>query len=194
MKVGLDGVLAQQANVGKSGFKYAYRNIRFMRAALQSVPGRSTSTGLCFKNSGVVDIHTVPFANLCRYDQRYFPSQRQEFLRNWTKMPHSKAIAYVAGGEVRGYGVIRSCLEGYKIGPLLADRDDIAETLFTGLSSFAEPGSPIYLDVPEKNPAALALVARHGMAKVFETARMYTGDEPSIGVDGVYGVTTFELG
>jgi hypothetical protein len=182
--VGLDGVLEQQSNYGKSGFKYAYRNIRFMGVAPQSFSAVS----------GVVDVHAVPFANICMYDQRFFPSQRQEFLRCWINMPGSKAIAYVEGNEIAGYGVIRRCLVGYKIGPLFADRHEIAETLFTSLSSYAEPGSPIYLDVPEKNPAALTLAARHGMTKVFETARMYIGNEPSIFVDGVYGVTTFELG
>jgi hypothetical protein len=128
------------------------------------------------------------------YDQRFFPSQREEFLRQWTNMPDSKAVAYLEGDKITGYGVIRRCLVGYKIGPLFADRDEIAETLFTSLASYAEPDSPIYLDVPERNPAALSLAARHGMTKVFETARMYTGDEPSIWIGGVYGVTTFELG
>ncbi len=182
--VGLDGVLEQQSNYRKSGFKYAYRNIRFMSVAPQSYSDAS----------GIVSLPTVPFENICMYDQRFFPSQRREFLRYWINMPDSRAVACLEGSVITGYGVIRKCLGGYKIGPLFADRDEIAETLFTSLSSYAEPGSPIYLDVPEKNAAALTLAARHGMTKVFETARMYTGDEPSIFVDGVYGVTTFELG
>jgi hypothetical protein len=32
------------------------------------------------------------------------------------------------------------------------------------------------------------------MVKVFETARMYTGDAPAIAVGDIYGVTTLELG
>ena len=38
------------------------------------------------------------------------------------------------------------------------------------------------------------LVNRHHMEKVFETARMYTGQKPGIDTDGIFGVTTFELG
>ena len=60
--------------------------------------------------------------------------------------------------------------------------------------SHAEPGSPIYLDVPEVNPAAVDLASRHHMEKVFETARMYTGQKPGIDTGGIFGVTTFELG
>jgi hypothetical protein len=148
----------------------------------------------CSDASGVVAIDTVPFEKICMYNQRFFPSQRREFLHCWVNMPDSKAVAYVEGSEISGYGVTWRCLEGYKIGPLFADRDEIAETLYLSLSSYAESESPIYLDVPETNPAALALAARRGMIKVFETARIYTGDEPAIVVDGIYGVTTFELG
>ena len=44
-------------------------------------------------------------------------------------------------------------------------------------------------------PGALeALATRHGMRKVFGTARMYTGSEPPIALERVFGVTTFELG
>jgi hypothetical protein len=32
------------------------------------------------------------------------------------------------------------------------------------------------------------------MKKVFETARMYTGDEPVIELQKIFGVTSFELG
>ena len=182
--IGLDGVVEQQANYRKSGFKFAYRNIRFMSVA-QPISSNTTD---------VVPIQSVPFATLCLYDQTYFPGQRREFLRGWTNMPDSQAVAAVKGDEITGYGVIRKCLVGYKIGPLFANSAESAEAIFTTLSAYAEAGSPIYLDVPERNPAALTLAARHNMTKVFETARMYTGDEPTIAVDGIYGVTTLELG
>jgi hypothetical protein len=32
------------------------------------------------------------------------------------------------------------------------------------------------------------------MTVVFETARMYTGEAPRLPLDGIFGVTTFELG
>ena len=41
---------------------------------------------------------------------------------------------------------------------------------------------------------ALALARRHGMQPVYETARMYTGPDPDIDLQTVFGVTSFELG
>jgi hypothetical protein len=40
----------------------------------------------------------------------------------------------------------------------------------------------------------VALVAAHGLAPVFQTARMYTAEAPRVALERLYGVTTFELG
>jgi hypothetical protein len=39
-----------------------------------------------------------------------------------------------------------------------------------------------------------AMAVSHGMARVFETARMYTKGEPQVPFHRWVGVTTFELG
>jgi hypothetical protein len=93
-----------------------------------------------------------------------------------------------------GYGLIRKCRQGYKIGPLFADDPDQAETIFLKLCSFAEEGEKVYLDIPERNQAALILAERYGLKEVFGTARMYNREEPKIALDKIFGVTTFELG
>lgn len=186
--IGLDGVVAQQANYRKSGFNYAYPNSRFVSAA------RPSPMPTPVNDAGVVPLQSVPFAELCAFDQRFFPAQRRAFLQSWITMPDATGLAYREGNALCGYGVMRKCLEGYKIGPLFAERAEIAESLYTSLAACAEAGTSVYLDVPERNPAALALAARHGMTKVFETARMYIGDEPPLDLAGIYGVTTFELG
>lgn len=46
---------------------------------------------------------------------------------------------------------------------------------------------PLFADTP-------ALAERHQMQRCFETARMYTREQPEIGMDRQYGITTFELG
>ena len=56
------------------------------------------------------------------------------------------------------------------------------------------PGAAVFLDTPEANPAAVALAARHAMAPVFETARMYKNGSPEMRLERCFGVTTFELG
>jgi hypothetical protein len=55
-------------------------------------------------------------------------------------------------------------------------------------------GGEIFLDVPAINRDAIALAEDLGLAPVFETARMYTGEIPPLRLESVFGVTTFELG
>ena len=52
----------------------------------------------------------------------------------------------------------------------------------------------VFLDVPSVNSEAVALAHDHGLAPVFETARMYTGAIRPVRLERVFGVTTFELG
>ena len=100
----------------------------------------------------------------------------------------------MAAGELRGYGVIRQCRQGFKIGPLFADDAAVAEALYLALARHAGDSAPVYLDVPEVNAAASRLAGKYAMRRVFATARMYTGEPPRMALDRVFGVTTFELG
>jgi hypothetical protein len=100
----------------------------------------------------------------------------------------------VRDGHLAGYGVVRQCRQGYKVGPLFADDASLAEALFQALSMYVPEGAELFLDVPEPNRAAVALAERHGMSAVFETARMYTGTAPRLPLARLFGVTSFELG
>ncbi len=179
--IGLDGVVEQQENYRKSGFHLAYNNVRY--------EGRGEGGDL----SGTVPLSQLPFAEGEAYDRDCFPVPRSAFLEAWLTMPESSALGVQRDGRLAGYGVIRRCREGHKIGPLFADDAEVADTLFRALSAQA-PGEAVFLDIPDVNPGAKALVERHAMAPVFETARMYTGPQPDIDLRKIYGVTTFELG
>ncbi len=142
---------------------------------------------------GLILLTALPFAQVRDYDRRFFPSEREAFLQKWLSLPESVGLGVVEEGNLRGYGVVRACAMGYKIGPLFADTEEIAERIFQGLAS-SIPAVPFFLDIPEPNRAASALVARHDMKFVFETARMYTGIFPTLPLEQLLGVTTFELG
>ncbi len=183
--VGLDGVVAQQENYRNSGFRLAHRNIRY---AGRHVPGGSGD------DSGVAPLRELPFEALAAYDRRHFPAPRDDFLRAWIAQPGGVARGLWDGGRLRGYGVIRRCRQGHKIGPLFADDPQVAEHLFQALTRSLGEGELFYLDIPETNPDAVDLVCRHDMDVVFETARMYTGDFPRLPIHAIFGVTSFELG
>jgi ribosomal protein S18 acetylase RimI-like enzyme len=182
--IGLDGVFAQQSNYRKSGFGYAYRNIRY--------EGLSEKTNNVFTD--IVNLSQVSFADMLQYDTKFFPVGRPAFLKCWFELPESYSFAAITNGNVTGYCVIRKCIKGYKIGPLFADDRDIAERLFLSANNSLRKGTKIYLDTPEVNQEAISLAEKYGMKKVFETARMYTKRRPETDTGKVFGVTTFELG
>lgn len=181
---GLDGVIAQQNNYMKSGFTLAYRNIRYQGTGGGSIPS----------DSGIVPLSSIPFNDLCAYDKPFFPDDRKQFLKCWVNQPETKALGILRNNKLVGYGVMRICRSGYKIGPLFADEPELAERLFVSFKALASEGAPIYLDIPEVNLAAIDIAKRYNMTAAFETARMYKGKIPELPVNRLVGVTTLELG
>lgn len=182
--IGLDGVVAQQENYKKSGFKLAWRNIRYEgRGGMDAPPAAET-----------VDLTTLPFESVAAYEQPFFPEDRSRFLKAWIHQPRARALGVMRDGRLSGYGVLRPCRTGYKIGPLFADSPELAEILFLSLTSKLTVSGPVFLDVPESNSAAVALAEKYNMVRSFETARMYTGAFPNLPLDRLFGVTSFEIG
>ena len=181
--IGLDGVLAQQDNYRKSGFQLAHRNVRYAGKSVRAAGADRT-----------VAIDGIAFSDLLKYDERFFPAERSAFLKHWIHADNSTTLAVVDGSRIRGYGSVRACHQGFKIGPLNADDAETAEALFRALSASVPEGADIFLDVPEPNRNAIKLALKYGMAPVFETARMYTRRFPDLPLDSIFGITSFELG
>jgi GNAT superfamily N-acetyltransferase len=184
--IGMDGVFAMQDYYAKGGFVFSHRNLRF-RTEISEAPAISSD------DDNIVPLSAVAFASVLDYDRSCFPAVRATFLRSWMAQPDALALANVQDGKLVGYGVVRRCGDGCKIGPLFADDASVAHALFARLAGFAT-GGPLFLDAPENNPAAMALVAHYGMAEVFGCARMYLGDFPPLANERVFGITSFELG
>ncbi len=180
--IGMDGVFDMQDFYARGGFVFSHRDLRFEGSGRPCPPA-----------DNLVALGDVPFDELLHYDAEHFPAPRPRFLQAWIAQPGGRALGALSYGKLRGFGVIRPCRRGYKIGPLFADDANTADALFRGLGDLA-PQEPIFLDVPENNPQALALAQRHGMSEVFGCARMFYGDPPALEHSEIYGVTTFELG
>jgi len=183
--IGLDGVFDMQRYYAAGGFVFSHRNLRF-RAEIAQSP-------VLTEAEDVVPLVDVPFDQVLAYDRGCFPAPRETFLLGWITQPDALALGCRRGGKLAGYGVVRRCGDGCKIGPLFADDARAAEALFARLAGFAA-GGPLFLDAPENNPAAIELKRRHRMTEVFGCARMYLGPRPAVSEERVFGVTTFELG
>lgn len=181
--VGLDGVVAQQSNYARSGFRLAYRNVRYR--------GRAEPAAL---HASIVPASEVAYEAIADFDRQIFPERRDAFLRHWLTQPMAGAYVARDGGRLTGYTVVRRCRVGWKIGPLGADEPVIARRLYEAAAAHAPVDETIFVDVPEANPGAQSFLAVLGLAPVFETARMYTGADPTIELAKLFGVTTFELG
>lgn len=182
--IGLDGVVAQQENYKKSGFNLAHRNIRFA--------GRSTQSPA--PAAHIRSIKEVEFSHLEEYDHPFFPERRSAFLKHWVNQEHTHTLVILDGAKIVGYGCIRACVQGFKIGPLNAEHPDLALELFTALTHNLPEGSDIFLDIPEVNIQALDMAKKLGMSPSFETARMYTSAVPPMPLHKIFGITSFELG
>ncbi len=184
--IGLDGVFEMQDYYAAGGFAFSHRDLRF-RAEIAEHASSLRS------GEDIVSLAGVPFDQVLEYDRICFAAPRPTFLEAWIAQPDALALACRRGGTLAGFGVVRRCREGCKLGPLFADDAQAAEALYARLATFAA-GGPLFLDAPENNPAALELVHRRAMTEVFGCARMYLGPAPVLAHEHVFGVTTFELG
>ncbi|MEO6744641.1 MAG: GNAT family N-acetyltransferase [Caldimonas sp.] len=181
--IGLDGVVAQQGSYRKSGFVLAWNNVRH-----EVIAGSSA-----YRDSSIAPLFQAT-ADLLAYDASFFPDDRRVFVRHWIAQPGSTTLTLRQDGRLAGYGTIRPCRIGFKVGPLFADDAHLADRLLRALITYAKPGEPVQLDTPAANPAAIALAQALGMRPVFETARMYAGQAPALPLGKIFGITTYELG
>ncbi len=183
--VGLDGVVEQQENYRRSGFAFAWRNIRFTGVPKRELP---QAEGV---RIGPLSSLTEEVAAL---DARVFPAPRPAFWSSWLAAPGHVSLTAHEGPALAGVATLRHCATGAKIAPLIATSRGVAEALLAALLRELPAGEEITLDVPEPNGAAMELAQAIGLAPVFETARMYRGPVPELAQDLIFGITSFELG
>lgn len=179
--LGGDGVPAMLPTYEKNGFKFAYWNHRFQGWGGGDMP------------SCLTPISELSYDDVERYDRSIFPAPRDRFLRNFLHQEDSTSLASVKDDEIIGYGVIRKCHAGHKIGPLFAKDRRTAEKIARGLISTV-PGEQFFLDVPEPNIEGIIMANDFRMREVFTTACVYTKYIPKVPLENVFGVTSFELG
>jgi GNAT superfamily N-acetyltransferase len=182
MNLGLDGVVLMKEKYEDYGFKFAYNNWRFAGKADDK------------SSKNCMPIMREDFKEVVAYDKECFRFDRIEFLDCWLfQKDHTSMLIRDSKGEISGYGVIRKCFNGYKIGPLFTNSEGEAELLFNSLTSTVF-GETVFLDVPEPNETAVQFAQLKCMQPVFSTVRMYSKSVPDLLLNKIFGVTTFELG
>jgi len=180
--IGMDGVLAMQDFYRKGGFELAFRDERYERKG---------ETFNVHKN--ITSYSEKYLQKLQLMDSFCFGVPRTKFLHYWLQLPESRTFTFIENQELKGYVLLRKAGTGYKIGPLFAETFTVAEALYQACLN-AVLNESVFLDIPVTNPHAVKLVNAYQAEYVFECGRMYYGKPPTIPIQKIFGITTFELG
>lgn len=181
--VGLAGVPAQQANYARSGFRMAGLIQRYTGALPPGAAGDLEPPG-----TGV--------PALVALQEGIMGSAAPAYLRAWFTDTATRQTRLVRrAGQIAGFGTIRECQRGFKIGPFAARDAETARTLLSGLAAVAGSGeAPVSVDVDPRAPALAELLRAAGLRPDFETGLMYRGTPPGGAPWPFTGSGTLELG
>ncbi len=91
----MDGVFAMVPFYEQEGFRFSSRDLRFEGKAADE------------RDPAVVDLHTLPSAELFDFDRLRFPAPRELFLQRWIGPAGVIARGLVSDGSLVGYAVAR---------------------------------------------------------------------------------------
>lgn len=182
--IGMDAVTNMIPFYAEGGFEVFARHCRF------TLPAESISAET---NPAVVALTAADLAEVQTLDRHGFACAREKYLGAWTSQPDAHWLGLQGSHGLEGYCVLRPCRSGWKIGPLFASGKDQARQLFLACVAQAQSG-PMFIDVPDNNPAAWSLCEEFQMEQVFECTRMYFGPAPQLDHAWIYGVTSLEAG
>lgn len=180
--IGMDGVVDMQPFYQKGGFEIVFIDKRYEKLGMKLKVSNNISV-----------IEDSDFNKIVEYDKQCFGYLRPQFLKPWLNIPGNRNYKYIENNEIKGFVALRKASSGFKIGPLFADNDEIAEELYRACLNSAVD-EPVYFDIPMINQGAINIVQNYNAQCIFECARMYYKSLANFNIDKVYGVTTFELG
>jgi GNAT superfamily N-acetyltransferase len=168
----------------EAGFTEAYDTIGYQgRAAARPRP----------VDAGVRGIEPRDRSAVTGLDALCSPFARREVLTAWLAADAARTLVYEQGDQVTGFGVIRPCRTGYRIGPLIACDEHAALALFDALAALC-PGELINMSAPEPNRAATDLARARDLAEQIRTTRMYSAPIRPAAVTRCYSTTSLSYG
>ncbi len=178
--IGLDGVQQKVRKYKTFGFRPAYDIGRYL------IPPNSA-----YKKGSASVFNDEEFDAVSQYDRMVFGLDRKPFLKNWLSSKHADTAILKRSGNMLGFGVVRTCCKGRKIGPLFAENHFAAIDIIQKLIAF-QPDKEHYIDVPHVAHGQEKI--KSGLEHKFICTRMYLNEMPAQDVTRVFGNTTFEMG
>jgi len=135
--------------------------------------------------------HDIDFQSLLAYDRRHFPANRQAFLLAWLKRPGSQGFGYLQNGKILGFGVISPNQQGFTIGPLFAENEDICLALIAKLCHQHQGPFILFSPNHEAPQTWRKQVKAESIAKI---ACLYRYSLGHCEFQHIFGLTSIELG
>ncbi len=112
--------------------------------------------------------------------------------------PDTKGLLFVVDDIIKGFGMIRRCVRGFRIGSLVADTPEIAQALIAELFVFAQ-GESVFIDVPDSTPESVSLLNAFNATRepLEDTIMMIKGSGYSDYLhqrERLYGLFSLEIG
>lgn len=85
----------------------------------------------------IKDVKQIDINKLIKYDREVCGYDRSQILKKLHQIDpfNATTLVFESEGEVKGYGILRRCVEGYKIGPLLAENVKTASEILHALKT-----------------------------------------------------------
>lgn len=129
---------------------------------------------------------------LATYDRPRFGGDRRALLELLLGDPAATFRRAERHGELVGYAVIRT--DGLRVGPLLADKPRVAETLLADAFELLPDAAELRLNLPPDNRAGVEWLRRLGLAIEPWDGRMARGLPLPRRAETIYGMTVGALG
>lgn len=208
--VGLDAVIQQVPNYEKSGFVGVWENQR-RAGSIDNIISKLSSLESLTEIS-CSNLCDVPIDQINDLEIRYNGLTRPRFIQNWVEF-HSQSeklgrfgYAMMEHGRLVGYGCARAATTSFRVGPIFAESLDIAKALLYKLAISVKTAMDAKNDIPSSikpnfevdicaaNSQAASFFDSLDMPNTFPSIRMWKGQPPKVDIDGIFALSTLELG
>lgn len=164
----LYAVPEQTRRYQKAGFNFYFENHRWCLANKEKC--------LLKTSADIKEIKLDNLQSISLYDEEIFQASRQRAFESLLNTPNSSGCFIGDKNDIQGFGFIRPCINGYRVGPLMAENLDIARQLVLALVKPINNGS-IFIDSPSTNLPFHKLMQNLGFLKnsKYNTCAMIKG-------------------
>lgn len=184
--ISLHAVPLQIQRYKNQGFKSQYAN-----------QGWTMTSALSLKKE-IVDAQSITpewLPTIVYYDKSVFGVSRKKLLKEVFKLPYIHGVLLNNNSQITGFGFIRPCADGFRVGPLFADTLEQAKEIFSYLIAGTDQ-KEIIIDIPTKNPFSILFAEYFLLTPITcgETNTMLKGDAFEQNLNKNFGAFSLEIG